>query len=185
LAFGSQTAGTNVGGLSKATFPRLNNQFMDSANALSVEQMTELYIDCQLNTPDGSAPDLILCSPQFYKAYKSILFNQERFIDEKVLDGGRLALAFNGAMVTPSPFLGSDVQNPAGTPVGKEIISAYFLNTRYMKIGFDSAAQFEMDDFESVSGYASRSANIYTRLQVYFEHMASQGILCDGETAAS
>jgi hypothetical protein len=54
-----------------------------------------------------------------------------------------------------------------------------------MKIGFDSAAQFEMDDFESVSGYASRSANIYTRLQVYFEHMASQGILCDGETAAS
>lgn len=185
VAFLSQTAGTNVGGLSKATFPRLNNQFMDSANALSVEQMTELYIDCQLNTPDGSAPDLILCSPQFYKAYKSILFNQERFIDEKVLDGGRLALAFNGAMVTPSPFLGSDVQNPAGTPAGKEIISAYFLNTRYMKIGFDSAAQFEMDDFESVSGYASRSANIYTRLQVYFEHMASQGVLCDGETAAS
>jgi hypothetical protein len=185
VAFGSQTAGTSVGGLSKDTFRRLNNQFMDSANALSVEQMTELYIDCQLNTPDGSAPDLILCSPQFYKAYKSILFNQERFIDEKVLDGGRLALAFNGAMVTPSPFLGSDVQNPAGTPVGAEIISAYFLNTRYMKIGFDSAAQFEMDDFESVSGYASRSANIYTRLQVYFEHMASQGVLCDGETAAS
>jgi hypothetical protein len=147
--------------------------------------MTDLYINCQLNTPDGSAPDLIICSPQFYKAYKQLLFNQERYIDEKVLDGGRLALAFNGAMVVASPFLGSDVQNPAATPTGDCIISAYFLNTRYMKLGFDSAAQFEMDDFEHVSGYASRSANVYTRMQVYFEHLASQGVLVDAETAAS
>lgn len=185
-AFGSQTSGTNVGGLSKATFSRLNNQFVDAAGTLSIEQMTELYIDCQLNTPDGSAPDLILCSPQFYKAYKALLFEKERYIDEKTLDGGRLALAFNGAMVTPSPFLGSDVQNPAGGAPGdvsgNEIISAYFLNTKYIKLGFDSAAQFEMDDFESVSGYASRSANIYTRMQVYFEHLASQGLLTDGES---
>lgn len=181
VAFGSQTSGTDVGGLSKATFSRLNNQFIDAGGTLSIEQMTELYIDCQLNTPDGSAPDLIICSPQFYKAYKGLLYDKERFIDEKVLDGGRLALAFNGAMVVPSPFLGSNVQNPGGTPAGNEIISAYFLNTRYIKLGFDSAAQFEMDDFESVSGYASRSANIYTRMQVYFEHLASQGLLTDGE----
>ena len=185
VAFGSQVTGTDVGGLSKATFSRLNNQFVDAQDSLTIGQMTELYIDCQLNTPDGSAPDLIICSPQFYKAYKELLFNQERFIDEKVLDGGRLALAFNGAMVTPSPFLGVDVQTPGATPAGNEIISAYFLNTRYIKLGFDSAAQFEMDDFETVSGYASRSANVYTRLQVYFEHLASQGLLTDAETASS
>jgi hypothetical protein len=51
-----------------------------------------------------------------------------------------------------------------------------------MKIGFDSAAQFEMDDFESVTGYASRSANVYTRMQIYFEHLASQGLLVDAES---
>ena len=181
--FGSQSAGT-IGGLAKNTFSRLQNQFVAGGGALTVEKMTDLYINCQLNTPDGSAPDLILCSPQFYKAYKSALFNKERYIDEKTLDGGRLALAFNGAMVTPSPFLGSDVQNPdpSLTPAGDSIISAYFLNTKYIKIGFDSAAQFEMDDFESVSGFASRSANIYTRMQVYFEHMASQGLLTNAET---
>ena len=180
VIFGSQ-AGT-VGGLSKGTFPRLNNQFIDAGGVLTIDQMTDLYIQCQLNTPDGSAPDLIICSAAFYTAYKGLLFAQERFVDEKVLDGGRLALAYNGALVCPTPFLGAANQRADGAlPVGNEIISAYFLNTKYMKMGFDSAAQFEMDDFESVSGYASRSANIYTRLQIYFEHLASQGVLTDGE----
>ena len=185
VAFGSQVAGTNIGGLSKATFPRLNNQWVDGANAPDIEKMTDLYIQCQLNTPDGSAPDLIICSAEFYKAYKEKLYNQERFVDEKTLDGGRLSLAFNGALVCPTPFLGAANQTATGTPAGNEIISAYFLNTKYMKIAFDSAAQFEMEDFESVSGYASRSANIYTRMQVYFSHLASQGIMTDAETAAT
>jgi len=179
-AFGSQQA-TDVGGLSKATFARLQNQYATSGGTLTIDDMTDLYIDCQLNTPDGSAPDLILCSPQFYKAYKSLLFAKERYIDEKVLDGGRLALAFNGAMVVATPFLGSDVQSSSGAATNDSIISAYFLNTKYMKLAFDSAAQFEMEDFENVSGYASRSANIYTRMQVYFTHLASQGLLSDAE----
>lgn len=181
VAFLGQTAGTNVGGLSKATYTRMQNQFKSAGGSLTIEEMTELYIDCQLNTPDGSAPDLIICSPAFYTAYKKELYNNERFIDEKVLDGGKLALAFNGAMVVPSPFLGADVQIPGTTATGDAIISAYFLNTKFMKVGFDSAAQFEMSDFENVSGYASRSANIYTRMQVYFEHLASQGLMVNAE----
>jgi len=52
-----------------------------------------------------------------------------------------------------------------------------------MKLAFDSAAQFEMEDFENVSGYASRSANIYTRMQVYFSHLASQGLLVNAEAS--
>tara|TARA_R110000796_G_scaffold185857_2_gene302747 strand:+ start:5919 stop:6968 length:1050 start_codon:yes stop_codon:yes gene_type:complete len=185
-AFGSQ--GGTVGGLSKTTFSRLQNQFVSSAGAAvtgaatMLADMAAVYIDCQLNTPDGSAPDLIICSPTYYKNYKSVLQAQERYIDEKVLDGGRLALAFNGAMVVADPFLGSTVQIPGGTAAGEGIIGAYFLNTKYMKIAFDSAAQFEMDDFEHVSGYASRSANIFTRLQVYFTHLASHGIHVNAES---
>ncbi len=177
-----QTSATSqvneIGGLSKATFRRLRNQFVDGGGTLTIEQMTDLYVNCQLNTPDGSAPDLILCSPGFFKAYKGLLQQQERYIDEQVLDGGRLALAFNGAMVIASPFCGPDAQT---TSANDGQISAYFLNTRYIKLGFDSAAQFEMEDFQHVSGYASRSAQIYTRMQVYFEHMASQGLLVDAE----
>ena len=185
-AFGSQTG--TVGGLSKATFSRLQNQFVTSGGnavtgaATMLQDMANLYIECQLNTPDGSAPDLIICSPQYYKNYKSVLQSQERYIDEQVLDGGRLALAFNGAMLVADPFLGSAVQIPGSTAAGDGIIGAYFINTKYMKIAFDSAAQFEMDDFEHVSGYASRSANIFTRLQVYFSHLASHGIHVNAES---
>jgi hypothetical protein len=184
-AVGSQTG--TVGGLDKGTFERLNNQFVSSAGAAvsgaatMLEDMAALYVDCQLNTPDGSAPDLIICSPQYYKNYKSLLQQQERYIDEKVLDGGRLALAFNGAMMFADPFLGSSVQIPGGTAAGEGIIGAYFLNTKYIKIGFDSAAQFEMDDFKDISGYVSRSANIFTRMQIYVQHLASQGLLVDAE----
>ena len=185
-AFGSQSG--SVGTLSKATFPRLQNQFVSSGGnavtgaATMLQDMANLYIECQLNTPDGSAPDLIICSPAYYKNYKSVLQAQERYIDEQVLDGGRLALAFNGAMLVATPFLGSTVQISGGTAAGEGIIGAYFLNTRYMKLAFDSAAQFEMEDFENVSGYASRSASIYTRLQVYFSHLASHGIHVNAES---
>ena len=186
VAFGSQTA-NSIGGLSKASFSRLQNQFVDAANALSIDDMTSLYLDCQLNTPDGSAPDLIIGSPEFYAAYKKLLFDKERFMDEKVLDGGKLALMFHGAMVHADPFLGKTVQTASklGTnPQGNGVISAYFLNSKYIKLGFDSAAQFEMDDFEHISGYAARSANVYTRLQVYFQHLGSQGLLTDAEATA-
>jgi len=38
-----------------------------------------------------------------------------------------------------------------------------------------------LDDFESVSGYASRAANIYVRCQLVASHLASQGILINAE----
>lgn len=181
-AFGSQSTATDIGGLSKANFSRLQNQYLSAGGNLSIQEMTQLYLDCQLNTPDGSAPDLIVCSPGFFQAYKGQLYDKERYIDEKVLDGGRLALAFHGAQIQADPFLGPSVQDKAGgTPTGTAIISAYFLNTKYIKLGFDSAAQFEMDDFEFISGYAARSANVYTRMQVYFQHLASQGLMSHGE----
>jgi hypothetical protein len=89
---------------------------------------------------------------------------------------------FHGAALHVDPFMGAAVQNGDGTPpAGDSINSAYFLNTDYIKLAFDSSAQFEMDDFEHVSGYASRSANIYTRMQIYFSHLASQGLFVNGE----
>jgi hypothetical protein len=54
------------------------------------------------------------------------------------------------------------------------------LNTKYIKLGFDSDAQFEMEDFEHISGYASRSANVITRLQAYVQHLGSQGLITLG-----
>ncbi len=174
--FGTQT--NTVGGISKSAFPTAyQNQFTDAGGSLSIADLTDLYIQCQIFSPT-SAPNLILASANMYKSYKNLLFAQEFYMKETVLDGGRLALAFNGAMMYVDPFL--PVSVTAGPSAG-DAISAYFLNTEYLKLVVDKDANFELSDFEHVSGYASRSAQIMTRAQLVTDHLACQGILIDGE----
>jgi len=163
-----------VGGLNKATFTELNNQFISAGGALTIPKMSNLMINCQIKTPDGTAPNLILASPLFYQTYKGLLFANERYVDESTLDGGRLALSFNTAKMYVDSFL--PAVSDAAAP-----LSAYFLNTKFLKVGFDTDANFKMSDFETVSGYAARTANIYVRTQLYFHHLASQGVLTNGE----
>jgi hypothetical protein len=172
LASGAQN--NVVGGLNKATFTDLNNQFVNAGGTLTIPEMANLMINCQIKTPDGTAPNLILASPLFYQTYKGLLFNNERYVDESTLDGGRLALSFNTARMYVDSFLPA-VSDAAAT------LSAYFLNTKFLKVGFDTDANFKMSDFETVSGYAARTANIYVRTQLYFHHLASQGVLTNGE----
>jgi len=176
--FGSQT--NIVGGLDKALFSNdLQNQRVNGLNFAVgsenvVEKLTDLYIEAQLRTPDGSAPNLIMCSPALYRAYKAQLFNQERFIDEQTLDGGRLALAFNGAKIYASPFMDSTLSATSNQ------INAYALNTKFMKLMFDRDANFAMSDFVDATGYASRYAYLSVRAQMAFSHLASQGIATGG-----
>jgi hypothetical protein len=176
--FGNQT--NVVGGLDKALFPNdLQNQRVNGLNFAAgsenvVEKLTDLYIEAQLRTPDGSAPNLIMCSPALYRAYKAQMFNQERFIDEQTLDGGKLALAFNGAKIYASPFMDSTLSATSNQ------INAYALNTKFMKLMFDRDANFEMSDFIDATGYASRYAYLTVRAQMAFSHLASQGIATGG-----
>lgn len=169
--------GTNVvGGIAKGSFPlAYQNQRTDAGGTLGINDMTDLYIQCQIFSPT-SAPNLILASANMYKAYKQLLFAQEFYMKETVLDGGRLALAFNGAMMYVDPFLPVAVTGATTTN-----LSAYFLNTDYLKLVVDKDANFELSDFEHVSGYASRSAQIMLRAQLVVDHLACQGILVNGE----
>jgi hypothetical protein len=172
-AFGFQNTNT-VGGIAKGSFlTSYQNQRTDAAPSLSIADLTDLYIQCQIFSPT-SAPNLILSSPNMYKAYKQLLFAQEFYMKETVLDGGRLALAFNGALMYVDPFLPVTIAGP-------NTISAYFLNTDYLKLVVDKDANFELSDFESVSGYASRSAQIMTRAQLVVDHLACQCLLVNGE----
>jgi len=166
-AYGSQSG--QVGGIDTAAFSTFQNQYKSSAT-LSISDMTDLYIQCQAYTPGGGAPNVIISSAENYRDYKALLFANERFMGESQLDGGRLALMFHGARMYYDPFLDNVTD-------GTNDIRAYFLNTDYLKLAFDSSAQFEMEDFEHISGYASRSANIFTRMQMYVQHLGAQGLL--------
>ena len=179
LAFGGQ--GNTVGGLSKATYAssNWNNQVFDvSAGGgtfatQGLNGMAELMLQTQIYAPEG-AVDLILASPTSYRLYKNTLQAQERYMPkETVLDAGRLALAYNGALMY--------VENNLGNAVGAHTPSMYFLNTKSMKVVFDSDANFEMTDFEHKSGYAAREAQMFVRTQMVADHLASLGLLVDAE----
>ena len=185
-AFGTQ--GNIVGGLSKATYAasNWNNQSFDVqagggagtgfAN-LGLQGMTELMIQTQIYAPEGTV-DLILASPASYRLYKSVLQQNERYMPkETVLDGGRLALAFNGALMYVENNLGF-ASSGAG---GADTPSMYFLNSKSMKVVFDSEANFSMSDFEHKSGYAAREAQMFVRTQLVADHLASLGVLTNAE----
>lgn len=173
--FGSQT--NTVGGLGKNTYASSNwqNQSFDVASNFSANGlggMTELMIQTQIYAPEGTV-DLILASPTSYRLYKSVLQQNERYMPkETVLDGGRLALAFNGALMY--------VENNLGTGTAANP-SMYFLNSKSMKVVFDSEANFSMSDFEHKSGYAAREAQMFVRTQLVADHLASLGLLYDAE----
>lgn len=173
----------DVGGLSKTTFTDLVNQYTDcnaggaKFSTDGIAQLTEMYINCQVNSPQG-VPNLILASPTLYRNYKSLLFAKERYIGEDTLDGGKLALAFHSAKMFVDPNLPTGVTT--GT-AGAQTISLYALNTDFIKVVFDSDANFNVTDFENVSGYASRAANVFVRTQLIFDHLKSQGVLGNGE----
>ena len=179
LAFGAQ--GNTVGGLSKATYATSNwqNQTFDVSGGggtfatQGLNGMAELMLQTQIYAPEG-AVDLILASPTSYRLYKNTLQAQERYMPkETVLDAGRLALAYNGALMY--------VENNLGNAVGANTPSMYFLNTKSMKVVFDSDANFSMTDFEHKSGFAAREAQMFVRTQIVADHLASLGLLVDAE----
>ena len=178
-AFGSGQS-NSVGGLSKSTYQgqNWNNQVADAGDNFNSSRagegaMTDLMIQTQIYAPEGTV-DLILASPTSYKLYKQSLRAQEQYVKETVLDGGRLALAFSGALIY--------VENNLGFTESGTDASMYFLNSKSMKVVFDKDANFSLSDFQDKSGYAAREAHLYVRTQLVADHLASMGVLINGES---
>jgi hypothetical protein len=181
---GVTTAGTNylepraqglqlntVGGLAKTTYRDLENQYVDANSGFGADPiglLTELFIKCQIRSPDGT-PQLIPMSETAYKLYKKGLFTNERFVSETTLDGGNLALSFHNAMCVVDPNL------PVNSAA--EVISAYVLDFKHIFLFMDSRANFTLGAFESLSGYTARKADMTLRIQVGFDHLESSGVL--------
>tara|TARA_R100000655_G_scaffold30871_3_gene62011 strand:+ start:93 stop:1103 length:1011 start_codon:yes stop_codon:yes gene_type:complete len=177
--FGSGQS-NSVGGLSKSTYQgqNWNNQVADAGDNFNTGRagegaMTDIMIQTQIYAPEGTV-DLILASPTSYKLYKQSLRAQEQYVKETVLDGGRLALAFSGALMY--------VENNLGFTESGTDASMYFLNSKSMKVVFDKDANFSLSDFQDKSGYAAREAHLYVRTQLVADHLASMGVLINGES---
>jgi len=169
-ATGSQT--NIVGGISKATFPVPGwlNQF--SNGALVPDFMTNLYnmyIAANAVSPMGDVDHLIMSQAALAR-YRKELFDVQRFIDTKTLDGGRMGLAFNGAIAESDPEMGF------GTAVAGETLDAYMLNYDGIKLVFHSEGDFSVSPFEHISGTTARSANLYVKCQLVADFLGGQAV---------
>lgn len=167
------TAQSNiVGGISKVSFPVPGwlNQF--SNGALVPDFMTNLYnmyIAANQVSPMGDVDHLILSQAALAR-YRKELFDVQRFIDTKTLDGGRMGLAFNGAIAESDPEMGFQ------TAVVGETLDAYMLNYDGIKLVFHSEGDFSVSPFEHISGTTARSANLYVKCQLVADFLGGQAV---------
>ena len=178
----------DVGGISKATYSSTNgwqNQVFSIGGTVAgafgsdgIRGMQQLAIQANSVTHMGQV-DCVLMSENCMANYRRALFAQERYINEKTLDGGRMQLAFGGAVVEQDLELGFDV---ASTDFAKTAgLSAYFLNFDGVKLCMHKDADFAVSPFEHISGTTARAAQLYVKMQLIADHLGSCGILFDGE----
>ena len=160
-----------VGGISKATFqvPGWLNQFANAGGTLAMTDLYDLYIAANNVAPSGDVSHLIMSNDAFAQ-YRNLLFAQERFVQTDKLDGGRMSLAFNGAVAEADPEMGF-----ASSVAGN--CDAYMLNYDGIKLIFHSEGDFAVSPFEHISGTTARAAQLYVKVQLVADHLGGQGVL--------
>jgi hypothetical protein len=165
-----------VGGLAKDTLnvPGFYNQYQTaggSFNTGGLAAMHNLYTSANVITPMGEIKSIIASTAAFAN-YKRSLFANERYIDEKTLDGGRMVLAYAGAKVSAD----SDMPTTAGV-----VASMYFLNFDGVKMVIHKDGDFAVSPFEYISGTTARAATVYFKGQLVADHLGSCGLLVAGD----
>jgi hypothetical protein len=183
----AETIGTQsntVGGISKTTYASTTgwqNQVFDVGAAFGtdgIRGMQEIAIKAGSVAPIGDI-QCVLLSEAAMANYRRALFNQERYINEKTLDAGRMQIAFGGAVVEQDLELGFAYNSAA---FGNAFLSGYFLNYDAIKMCFHKDADFAVSPFEHVTGSTARAAQIYVKMQLIADHLGSCGVLFDAET---
>lgn len=175
-----------VGGVSKATY-NVNgwtNQVFDVSGNFAndgIRGMQQIAIQANTVTHMGEV-NCVLLSEAAMANYRRALFAQERFINEKTLDGGRMQLAFGGAVVEQDLELGFNYTSASFNGGNPAPLSGYFLNFDGVKICMHKDADFAVSPFEHISGTTARAAQLYVKMQLIADHLGSCGILFDGDT---
>lgn len=175
-----------VGGVSKQTY-NVNgwtNQVFDVGGLFGtdgIRGMQQIAIQANTVTHMGEV-NCVLLSEAAMANYRRALFQQERFINEKTLDGGRMQLAFGGAVVEQDLELGFNYTSASFNGGVAAPLSGYFLNFDGVKICMHKDADFAVSPFEHISGTTARAAQLYVKMQLIADHLGSCGILFDGDT---
>lgn len=177
-AFGTGAQANVVGGIDKAVYASAfwNNQPATAGgaygtNGLVVQDALSAAIGAY-----GGETQLVIMSIAGFANYKRVLQVNERYVDQKMLDGGRMALAWNGAIVERDAAMPDATINGVGLAC-----TAYFLDFSGIKLIVHSDADFVVGEMVSVPGTTTRQAFVYFKGQLVADHLASQGVLINGE----
>jgi len=177
VATGSQA--NIVGGLSKTTYRSENwfNEIKDAGGTLSLEDLDELFINCQIRNPAGTFPDLLFMSPKCFAAFQALQQSSVNYVsaaDRESLDKDMVAM-WRGAKIYVEPNLGFN--NAAG-----DAVSAYALSSSQFQLYADTDAFFTVSDMLPVPGTATKAAQVISRIQLVTGHLASHGVLLKAES---
>lgn len=178
--------GNTVGGISKQTYPvnGWTNQAADINAQFGLNGilgMQQMAIQANTVTHMGEI-QCVLLSEAAMANYRRALFAQERYINEKTLDGGRMQLAFGGAVVEQDLELGFNYTSASFNGGVAAPLSGYFLNFDGVKLCMHKDADFAVSPFEHISGTTARAAQLYVKMQLIADHLGSCGVLFDADT---
>ena len=170
-----------VGGLARSIVPDgdgLFNRSFDCAGAFGTNGiigMQRLAAEMAARSPMGEVK-LVLASEAGYANYRRALFQQERYIDEKMLDAGYMNIAFGGASVVQDTFMPDAAVESTGFAN-----TMYFINFDSIKLVMHTDGDLAVSPFEYIPGTTARSAQVYWKGQLIADNLSGCSVLFDGE----
>lgn len=174
LAFGSQT--NTVGGIAKSSYTTAwQHQMGDVAGAFGTNGLTKMReISIKAGTY-GAGIDGVFLSTLAYGLYAEELQPQDRFVPERVADGARMRLQFDGAEVYAQKDLG---RTGSG---GTNKMSGVFLSSDGVKVYVDKEGNFALLPPQGLDQYAAMRWLALASMQVCFDALPVHGVLINAE----
>lgn len=172
-----------VGGLSKATYnvPGWTNAWASAGGAFGTASAGRIAMDSiqtqLMNRGAGEKPfDVVIMSEACFALYRTSLSAQERFVDEKALDGGNLHLMYGGAPVVPDLSM-----NNTFSRTNDNIFSAYFLSSAGIGLYMLPSADFKIVERGIATGSAVETWQLQVGCQLGAKHLGSLGVLTNAD----
>jgi len=129
---------------------------------------------------DGSAANLILTTQVLYETYESAVDERSRLMDAKLSEiGFDNVKVKNATMVWDElvPDLNESYPVDHASYPGTYPGTAWFVNTKFMKLVMDSQSDFVTTPFQEPENQTAKSAKVLFMGQMTCSNMAKQGVL--------
>lgn len=174
------TSNESVGNVNQSTSTWWQNQTKSSSATTYdglLKEFDNLYNSCSKGP--GGPPDLILVDQETYELLTFALFQRTRITEQSTdLSFPFENLKYKRALIVWDEFV-PDVQNVTLTPTtaasGKG--TAYFLNTQFFEVDYDSATDFVTTPFQTPINQAAKVAHIMWMGNMCISNRRKHGVL--------